>query len=177
MWWNRMRGLHLNVTWHINHVVTWHIKNLVSPLSQRLWTPNLASWWLKMRGPNPKDHVTIWYRGYVTNQKRYVSTFTRPMDPKLSRVITYDMETPPAKSRDTSITWSSEKSKMFCLHIHKVYGPQNLVRCWFRMRGPTWHLNCVVWWKIKNVIFPQPQGHWDVKGKLVFPKNKHKNAN
>ena len=31
--------------------------------------------------------------------------------------------------------------------------------------------------KSKPVIFPQPQGRRDVKGKLVLVKNKHKNVN
>ena len=30
-------------------------------------------------------HVTLRSRGYVTNKKRYVSTFTRTMDPNLAR--------------------------------------------------------------------------------------------
>ena len=29
-------------------------------------------------------------RGHVTNKKRYISTFTSPMAPKLSRVVTLD---------------------------------------------------------------------------------------
>ena len=36
-----------------------------------------------MRGPQPQSHVTLLYRGRVTNRKRSISTFTRPMDPKL----------------------------------------------------------------------------------------------
>ena len=40
-----------------------------------------------MRGPHPQSHVTLCYRGHVTNKKRYNSTFTKPMDPKLSRVV------------------------------------------------------------------------------------------
>ena len=35
----------------------------------------------------PKSHVTHQSSGHVTNQRCYVSTFTRPMDPKLSRVV------------------------------------------------------------------------------------------
>ena len=45
-------------------------------------------------------------------------------------------ESPPTKSRDTSITRLGDKSKTFDLHIHKGHGPQNLVGCWLRMRGP-----------------------------------------
>ena len=63
-----------------------------------LWTPNLAGWWFRMRGPHPQSHVILRYRGHVTNKKCYISTFTRPMDPKLIRVVTYDERTSPAKS-------------------------------------------------------------------------------
>ena len=110
------------------------LKNFISLLSQGLWTPNLAGWWLTMRGPHPQNHVTLQYRGHVTNNKRCISTFTRPMDPKLSQFET--REPLPTKSRDTSITWLGGKSKTFYLHIHKLHGPQNLVGCWLRMRGP-----------------------------------------
>ena len=102
-------------------------KNFISLLLQGLWTSNLASWWLKMREPHPESYGSLWYRDHVTNKKRYISTFTRPMEPK---------GTPPTKSRDTSITWLGDKSKTFYLHIHKAHGPQNLVGCWLRMRGP-----------------------------------------
>ena len=104
-------------------MVTWQMKNVLSSLSQSLWSPNLASSWLKMRGSHPQGHVTLRHCGYVTNQKRYISTFTRPIEPKLSRMVTYDKGTLPAKSRDT-----------ICLHIHKVQWPQNLVGCWLKMR-------------------------------------------
>ena len=53
-----------------------------------LRTPNLAGWWFRMRGPHPPSHVTLRYRGHVTNKKRYISTSTRPMDSKLSKVVT-----------------------------------------------------------------------------------------
>ena len=62
---------------------------LQTPLvPQGLWTPNLAGWWLRMRGAHLQSHVTLRYRGHVTNKKRYISTFTRAMDPKLSMVVT-----------------------------------------------------------------------------------------
>ena len=40
-----------------------------------------------MRGPHPQSHVTLWSRGHVTNKKRYISTFTRAIDPKLSKGV------------------------------------------------------------------------------------------
>ena len=52
-------------------------KKFISLLSQGLWTPNLAGWWLKLRGPHPQSHVRLRYRGHVTN-KKHISTFTRP---------------------------------------------------------------------------------------------------
>ena len=38
----------------------------------------------RMRGPHPQSHVTLRCHGHVTNKERYISTFTRPMDPKLN---------------------------------------------------------------------------------------------
>ena len=37
-----------------------------------------------MRGPHPQSHVTLRFRGHVTNKKRYISTFTRPVSSKHS---------------------------------------------------------------------------------------------
>ena len=78
-WWLMMKRPHQQ-----SHVVTWQIKSVISPLSQVLWTPNVAGWWLKMR-----EHHALWSRDHVTNNKTYISTFTRPMAPKLSQVVTY----------------------------------------------------------------------------------------
>ena len=55
------------------------------PVPVGLWTPNLAGWWFRMRGPHPQSRVTLRYRGHVTNKKRYISTFARRMDPKFSK--------------------------------------------------------------------------------------------
>ena len=82
-----------------------------------------------MRGPNPQCHVTLRHRGHLANKKRYISTFIQCMDPKLSRVATQDEENAPMKSRDTSILWSHYKSTIFCLHFHKVQGPQTQQDC------------------------------------------------
>ena len=64
------------VTWHIDHVVTWQIKNAISLLSQGLWTPDLAGWWLRMREIHPRSHVTLQLRDHVTNQK-YLSSLSQ----------------------------------------------------------------------------------------------------
>ena len=47
------------------------------------------------------------------------------MDPKLSGVVTLDDEKPPIKSRDTSIVWSRDKSKVFCFPFHKAQSPHS----------------------------------------------------
>ena len=133
-------------------MVTWQIKNFISPLSQGLCTPNLAWWLLRGRQPHPQIHVTLQYQGHVTSKKRYISTFTRPMDPKLSRVVTQDEETSPTMSRDNSITWPRVKSKTFYLHIHKAPGPQNLIGYWIRMREthPKSHVTLQLCGHVKN---------------------------
>ena len=57
------------------------------PLPQGLSAPNLAGLWLRIRWPDPHSNVTLRYHGHVINKKRYISTFTRPIDLKLSRVV------------------------------------------------------------------------------------------
>ena len=63
-------------------------------------------------------HVTHRPRGHVTSQKRYISTFTRPTDPKLCRVVAQDEEISSTKSHATLTTWSRDKSKTLYLHFH-----------------------------------------------------------
>ena len=101
-----MRGPHpqSHVTFDI--VVTWQIKTALSSLSQSLWTLNLAGWWLKMRRPHPQSHVTHRSSGHVTNKKRYISTFTRLADPKLSSVLTHHKWVP-----------KSHETLQFCSHM------------------------------------------------------------
>ena len=74
-------------------------KNVISPLSQGLWIPHLVNQRLRMRRHHPQSHVTLQYRGHVINRKRYISTFARSMDPRLSWVVTQDERTSPTKSR------------------------------------------------------------------------------
>ena len=77
-----------------------------------------------MREPQLQSQVKPRTRGHVKNQRRYISTFTKPMSPKLSRVVTLDETTPLTKSRNTSIKWSRDKSKIFYFHFHKAQGPE-----------------------------------------------------
>ena len=89
-----------------------------------------------MRGPHPQSHVTLQYCGHATNKKRYISTFTRPLDHKLSNVADQDEKTLSTKLLDTLITWSCDKSKILYLHIRKGHAPINLARFWLRMMEP-----------------------------------------
>ena len=75
-------------------------------------------------GTPSTSHVTHRPCGHVTNQRRYISTFSRPVDPKLIRVMTQGEGTPSTKSRNRSIKWSGDKSKIFRLCFHKAQGPQ-----------------------------------------------------
>ena len=105
-----------------------------------------------MKGPHPQSHVTFWCRGHVANKKRYITTFTRPIDPKLSRVVSWDERNPPTKSGDTLILWSCDKEKTLYLHFHKAYGPQTLQSADLGWQDPThkvtWHSDYVVTWQI-----------------------------
>ena len=78
----------------------------------------------KTREPHPQSYVTLRYCDHVINKKRYISTFTRPMYPKLREVVTLNEGTSPTKSRDTSTTWSRYTSNTLYLHFHKAYGSQ-----------------------------------------------------
>ena len=53
--------------------------------------------------------MTLRYCGHVINEKRYISTFTRSMYPKLRTVMTLDEGHQPTNWRDTSISWSRDK--------------------------------------------------------------------
>ena len=114
-------------------------------------------WWLIMRGPCPQSHVTLQYRGHVTNRKRYISSFTRPMDRKLNRAVTYNEGTSLTKSRDISMTWSRDKSKTLYLHIHKIHSPQDLVGCWLGMKWPD----------PKSPVRIQSCGHITIQKRLI----------
>ena len=72
-----------------------------------------------MRGPNQQSHMIHQPHGQVTNQKRYIFSFARPVDPKYSRLVTLDEAIPRKKSRDTSIKMSCDKLKIFHFHFHK----------------------------------------------------------
>ena len=77
-----------------------------------------------MRRPHPQSHVTLRHYGHLTNKKRYISTFIQCLDPKFSWVMTQDVRNPPIQSCGTSIVWSRDKSKVFCLYFQKAQGPQ-----------------------------------------------------
>ena len=77
-----------------------------------------------MTGPHPQSQVTHQLRGYMANQNRYISTSTRPMVPKVGRMLTQDEGAPPKKSRNTSILQSHGNSKTSYFLNHRAYGLQ-----------------------------------------------------
>ena len=81
--WAICKPRHWNWRWNWNWNWNWYYKRYYIQ-----WTPNLAGWWLRIRGPHPQSQATLGYRGHVTNKRSYISTFTRPMNPKRSRVVT-----------------------------------------------------------------------------------------
>ena len=96
-----------------------YIQTFTSPMD-----PKLSRVVTQNEGTPSTSHVTHQPRSHVTNQRRYISTFSRQMDPKLSRVVTQYEVTPLTKSRNRSIKWSRNKSKLFCLYFHKAQGLQ-----------------------------------------------------
>ena len=106
------------------------------PVPVGLWTPNLAGWWFRMRGPHPQSRVTLPYRGHATNKKRYISTFKRRMDPKFSkqggnlgwRDVTYKV----MWRINHVVTWQIE-NVIFPV-TQRLWTP-NLAGWWLRMRG------------------------------------------
>ena len=89
-----------------------------------------------MRRSHLQSHMPHWPRGHVTNQKRYISTFTRPTDPKLCRVVAQDEEISSTKSHDTSTTWSRDKSKNVISPLSQGLWILNLASSWLKTREP-----------------------------------------
>ena len=152
-----MRGLPPQSTWHFDVVVTWLIKNVIYPFSQGLWTPNLAGWWLWMTGPHPQSYMTHWSRCYVTNQKRYISTFARPIDPNLAGWW-LRMKEPQPQVRwhiDHMVTW---QIKDIISPLSQGLWIPNLAGWGLKMKEPhpqvRWHIDHVVTWQIKDIISP-----------------------
>ena len=77
-----------------------------------------------MMGSHLQSHVIHRPRGHVTNQKRYISTFTRPTDPKFWRLVAQDEEILSPKSHGTSITWSRGKSKNYIFTFARPMDPK-----------------------------------------------------
>ena len=168
-------------------MVTWQIKNVIILFSQGLWTPNFAAWGLRMKKLHPQSHVTHQPSGHVTNQRRYNSIFTRPVDPKLSRRW-LRMRDPTHK-----VTWYI--NHMFTWQIKVVISPlsQGL---WISNLGGYWLL-CGCYDKglrrrkldnsgislllsflvKKSILYQMLKKSLRYNGKLVLTKNKHKNPN
>ena len=49
---------------------TWGTTTIVSLLQQCLSPPNLAGWWLTLRGSAPKVYATLWSRGFARSRDK-----------------------------------------------------------------------------------------------------------
>ena len=130
-------------------MVTWQIKNVISPLLQDLCTPNLGVQWLWMGESHPQSHVTHQTPDHVATQRRYISTFLKPMDPKLSRILV--------------ALWYS-----YWLYLRQRFTQKEIV--WFKYQLISILLSSK---SITYLMLTKPSGH---NGKLVLAKNKRKNA-
>ena len=72
--------------------ITWQTKNIISLLTNCLWPPKLAEWWLTLRGSFPYGHMTlnkvVFVVDFCDNLTNYISTFTRFMATKIGSVVT-----------------------------------------------------------------------------------------
>ena len=129
----QMRGPHLQS--HVTHRPCGHARNQNRYIFTftRPMDPKLSRLVTQDKGTHPQTHMTLQYRGHVTNKKSYISTFTRPMNRKLSRLVIQDEGASPTNSRDTSTTWSHDKSNTLYLHFNKYMYPRPS-RVVFRIR-------------------------------------------
>ena len=170
-------------------MVTLQIKNVIILFSQGLWTLNFAAWGIRVKKLHPQNHVTHQPSGHVTNQRRYNTIFTRPMDLKLSRRWLRMREPPPLPKK--KVTWYINHVVMWQIKV--VISPlsQGL---WISNLGGYWlfcgcydrglHrrkldnpgisllLSLVVKKSILYEMLKKPPRY---KGKLVLTKNKRKN--
>ena len=99
-------------------------------------------------------HKVTWHFNIVITgeiKKRYISTFARLMDPKLSRVVTQDEGTHPQNQQLRSHV---TKQKLFISTFTRPMAPKTWKGAESGKGGPTlkvkWHFNCVVTWKKKT---------------------------
>ena len=77
-----------------------------------------------MMGSHLQSHVTHRPRGHVTNQKRYISTFTSPTDPKLCRVVAQMRRSHLQSHMTHQPRGHVTNQKTLYLYFCKAYGPQ-----------------------------------------------------
>ena len=141
-----------------------------------------------MKEPHPQSHVTHHPSGHMTNQRRYITTFARPMDPKLSRVLAQDEGTPSTMSRDTLTMWSRDKLKLLYLHFLKTCGYQIQEDTGYSVVATTeicaegnWIIQVSAYFypslSKKSMLYQMLKKSPRYNGKLALTKNKHKNAN
>ena len=87
-----------------------------------------------MRKPYLQSHMTHQPSGHLTNKKRYISTFKRPVDINCSRVLTQHKWVPKKVTWhfNSVVTWQLEN-----VIFSQLQGllPLNLAGCVLRLRG------------------------------------------
>ena len=69
LWFSKMSMSHDSLT-QKSRAVTWQMKNGIFFLGQSLWPPNLAGWWVIMRGTHPYCHMTLWSRSHMRSRDK-----------------------------------------------------------------------------------------------------------
>ena len=117
-----------------------------------------------------------------------ISTSIKPMDPKISRVVTQNEGAPLTKSRDILITWSCDNSMTLYLHFRKAYGSQTqqdtsysvVVTIEVCAEGNS-QIQVLAYFypslSNKSIIYLMSKKPSGCNGNLALAKNKHKNVN
>ena len=91
-----------------SYEVMWQIINIISPLLQCLWLSILSGGWVITRSFHPNILMTPHWGGLVRSRGKLDTLYLhlqRPMDIKLSKMLTYSKMLPPVKPHDFLVTW------------------------------------------------------------------------
>ena len=160
--------------------------NIISLLPQCLWPPNLAGWWLTMRGsPHIKSRgaliicylecllnlIVTWPNTWSRDKlKHHISTATIPMASKLGKVVINHKVLPLLKLLDPSITWFCKVTwhvNSLCLHSTCTMATKHGKMVTYRYglspinsHNPLNMFSREVAWQIGNIISPLSQFLW-----------------
>ena len=127
-----------------SYSITRQPKTITSPLSHCLWPPNLAGWWLTLKGPTLK---VTWIFHHVELQDQIKNYTAIIMATKLSRVETCNEQLhsqcpwPPnligwwLTLKLSGLAKSCDKLKPIYLHYQISLLPLNLLKWWLNMTG------------------------------------------